>query len=569
MKDKLTRKHSTTVRVPRSGTKPFKPKENIDKVNQYISEKQKKTNTQSKKKTVTKKKAATKKRNINNKKDDAFATLLIPNATSPAINDSASDTDQIGFTPFVQALARMIHHKDTSTPLTIGIYGPWGAGKTSFMLQLENEITRLSGLDKNNNFHHVKFDAWKHQTNEKVWAALLQAIPISLERNLSFFMILQRRFTHAWNKLDVVAKNAYKFILCSSVFVLAFNITFYLYTGNWLKVSFEISAIPLFGFLFTWKNIFSSWNRMLSPLGLDLDNIVKSKSLSNRVDSTQNFTSDLKHIIDTNVGSEGRLIIYIDDLDRCSPKNTTEVVEALNVFLDCKQCIFILGMDQEKVAKSIGVKYKELCDDSDYVGYGKQFLEKIIQLAINLPFMSADDANAYSDQLLPSEPGKTIIKTEENKGYDNVLPEGGFTNITMPDNLISDLKESIQYLQPRSPRNIKRFFNKAWFYFLLTHTGEETFKAVNPEYLGLWLLIHELCPGEIRFLKNNESDTTWEKLIDRPFSLTNNMSGIGSLFNKISDDSRKNDSGFWLNKYNNNSYITPYRRLTDSVDLST
>lgn len=486
-------------------------------------------------------------------------------ATSPAINDSASKEDHIGFKPYVQSLARMIRHKETSTPLTIGIYGPWGTGKTSFMMQLENEINHLSIQDVNNKkkIFHVKFDAWKHQTNEKVWAALLQTIPLQLEKDLGLFERLYRRFAHAWSKLDFVAKNTFRFIFWVTIIILTFQCTFYFKSGDWF-IDPKFNFFPALGLLVTWKNILPSLGRILSPLGLDLSGLVNKKSLKDHVKSVYEFTGDLKNIIEANIGREGRLILYIDDLDRCSPDNVTGVIEALNVFLDAKQCVFILGMDHEKIAKSIGVKYKDLCGNDDPIEYGNSFLEKIVQLPINLPFMGDDDTKYLSGQLLSLD--ETLDdQVHAPPIYDNNRPQNEFVDIDFPNVFKSDLKEALIYLKPRSPRNIKRFINKAWFYFLLSKVDNETFKDVDPTYLGLWLLLHELYPYEIESMKG--TDVTWENILERPIGKLYDFPDIRAFVLKIDEKNTDKDDKYWLLKYYNKVKISPYLKLTDSVDI--
>ena len=485
--------------------------------------------------------------------------------TSSAINDSASEIDHIGFMPYVQSLARMIRHKETSTPLTIGIYGPWGTGKSSFMIQLKNEINKLTVLDHNNRnkFYHVEFDAWKHQTNDKVWAALLQAIPIQLEKDLNIFQLIIRRLAHTWNKLDKIPKRTYQAMGWVAVGVVAIHLAHYIYSGDLLQAP-KLLASPMLGFLFTWKSIVPSFNRMFSPLGFDLSKLVNNKSLVSRVDSVQSFTSDLRHIIKTNIGEEGRLIIYIDDLDRCSPSNVTEVIEALNVFLDSKQCVFVLGMDHKKVAKSIGIKYKEICDNK-HEDYGDDFLRKIVQLPINLPYLGDKDVRYYSDQLLPSEEISNANKLDSTIMKDVDLQESEFVDISMPEELKRDLKESLMYLKHRSPRNIKRFLNKAWFYFLLSQVDNEAFKGVDPTYLGLWLLIYELYPNDVKSMKGIDLD--WEDLLGHPVNSSPHFPNIHDFALRVDGNNINNNNDYWFVKYFNHQKISPYIKLTDSVDI--
>jgi predicted KAP-like P-loop ATPase len=56
------------------------------------------------------------------------------------VNDQATETDALDFTPYVETLADII--QTGNTPLTIGVFGTWGSGKTS-LIKMQNEGSLL------------------------------------------------------------------------------------------------------------------------------------------------------------------------------------------------------------------------------------------------------------------------------------------------------------------------------------------------------------------------------------------------------------------------------------------
>ena len=58
------------------------------------------------------------------------------------VRDVATDRDDLGFEPYVKCLAAFLTHVDTKPPLTVSIEGPWGCGKSSFMLQVLREESK-------------------------------------------------------------------------------------------------------------------------------------------------------------------------------------------------------------------------------------------------------------------------------------------------------------------------------------------------------------------------------------------------------------------------------------------
>ena len=86
-----------------------------------------------------------------------------------------------------------------------------------------------------------------------------------------------------------------------------------------------------------------------------------------------------QEMIDRYVGKTGRLVIFVDDLDRCLPENTITILETLKQYLDHARCIVVLGIDKETIENAIGNRYPFLKMS------GKDYLEKIVQIPFIIP----------------------------------------------------------------------------------------------------------------------------------------------------------------------------------------
>lgn len=108
----------------------------------------------------------------------------VPARSAPLVqmsSDTASDQDLLDITPDVQMVAALAAAVSTDPPLSIALLGDWGTGKSSFMRQMHDRITRLAALSRNNpglslfaaNVRQVEFNAW-HYSDEQVWVGLIE-----------------------------------------------------------------------------------------------------------------------------------------------------------------------------------------------------------------------------------------------------------------------------------------------------------------------------------------------------------------------------------------------------------
>ena len=102
------------------------------------------------------------------------------------VRDVATDRDDLGFGPYVKCLAAFLTHNDTKPPLTVSVEGPWGCGKSSFMLQLMHEVSKRT-MANGKPPKPVWFNAWRLDKEEALWAAFVLLVTQSLARDLPWY----------------------------------------------------------------------------------------------------------------------------------------------------------------------------------------------------------------------------------------------------------------------------------------------------------------------------------------------------------------------------------------------
>jgi hypothetical protein len=142
------------------------------------------------------------------------------------------------------------------------------------------------------------------------------------------------------------------------------------------------------------------------PLEIDLKKYLRSPNYEERVAFVERFHEDFKHIVDAYAGKH-KVFVFVDDLDRCDVPKAADLMKAVNLLIaDDPRLIFILGMDREKVAAGLAVKYEDLLpyvardlpEEAERMAwkrragleFGQAFLQKFIQLPFRVPSPNLD-----------------------------------------------------------------------------------------------------------------------------------------------------------------------------------
>ena len=349
--------------------------------------------------------------------------------------DSPTTNDLLGFKRLVGPIVRRVTEAtDQTTPLTIGVYGEWGSGKTSFLKMVDEE---LRGRD----IYPIWFNAWKYDQEDNLWSALIQTILEQVRVRGGIGRRVWVRFRIWMDSMDwrsgtfEIVKRVVPVVIRVLLLVLSLLIIFgwspmeterilNRVIPDWLVVGpFTLStnqariikaALSLVAFLAAkpeelFKIIFSS------KLGIDFNKFKRSMSYRAHIAFLDEFSEEFKRIIKL-VGHGKPIVVIIDDVDRCLPEKAIQVLEAIKLFLDVEGCIFLLAVDREVVEKAIAVKYKDVLaleeareNNSRALAafLGENYFEKIVQLPISLPPLSAQQINEFVRELYSDEDVKS------------------------------------------------------------------------------------------------------------------------------------------------------------------
>lgn len=305
----------------------------------------------------------------------------MPNAPKTYIvNDQPTDEDALDFTPYVETLADII--QTGNTPLTIGVFGTWGSGKTSLMKMVKKNLP--------DDFTVAWFDAWKYDKEETLWRAFLLNVLFAVEQKSGETEELKTLKTMLYRGLEFEKTGGVTIDLAKLGAKVAEG-----------AVQIGLSFIPPLATLADMVKELqqSGVGNMASGFETAIQR-ERTKIYVEQVRSLEQFQDKFSNLVKSYIVPK-RLVVFVDDLDRCLPEKAIEVLEAIKLFLDVENCVFVLGLDQEAISRGIEMKYKEFGEAQDgesqkkFTIEGVRYLEKIIQLPFQIPPVEKDDMGDF------------------------------------------------------------------------------------------------------------------------------------------------------------------------------
>jgi predicted KAP-like P-loop ATPase len=264
---------------------------------------------------------------------------------------------------------------DTLLPSSIGIFGDWGSGKSSLMKMISNE------LESDTNNLCVSFNGWLFEGYDDAKSALLGTILDTI--------VLKK--TPKAKALDIIT-GLYKSISVFKLIKLGLS-----FGSAYLSQSVDTSAAAL-----QIADGVSTLGEVAASAKSQIKNEVTFAKLRN--DLTSFRVSFQEALSETKIK---RLIVFIDELDRCNPSTIIETLEAIRLFLFIGNTTFVIGADERHIAYAIKSKYKDI--DEKKFNIGKEYLEKMIQYPFRIPKLSEDEVELFISLLLTE---KTLNEKE-------------------------------------------------------------------------------------------------------------------------------------------------------------
>lgn len=263
-----------------------------------------------------------------------------------ALKKNGEDSLSIG--NYTKALLNFI--ENTATPMTLGIQGEWGSGKTSMLNQIWNGLDKRDSENDSVRYKQIWINAWEHSLLCSPEECLIKIVNEIISELVSADKQKTKaeKLAHGINKL---ARGAARI-------------------GGAVALGAAGKDIA--------DDMFDHHENSIKQLRLEL----------------QNLTNEIKGL-DTNPFN--KFVIYVDDLDRIDPPDAVKILELLKNIFNIQDCIFLLAIDYQVVVKGLEEKFGKQTPENEWEF--RAFFDKIIQLPFKMPMSNYNIGNYVLDLL--------------------------------------------------------------------------------------------------------------------------------------------------------------------------
>jgi hypothetical protein len=411
--------------------------------------------------------------------------------------DEPSDQPVLGFDAYAEALSELILE---STPqFAVGVFGEWGSGKTTLLRAIDRQ---LSSPDRRDRVIRVHFNAWRYEREAHLVVPLLDTLREALAEWAAEHAQPAAPARRGWRRWwpnrtaspEGPATQAYRAAAIVGRAARA------LLAGLSVK-----AALPLTG----------------TEASLDFSKVVAELRRAGDGDEAARQPLSFYHrafrmmreAIQPFVnGGRRRIVVFVDDLDRCLPENALEVLESMKLLFDQMGFVFVLGLDKQIIERAIELKYggANRAPHANPGIRGADYIKKIFQVPYALPRVRTSQIDEYFTALVRHS---RLPQTQGDHFEDTVRPH----------------LEFISGGNAVNPREVKRLLNA---YVL-------QLKMLAPKFVG-----RKFEPEVVLALQAMGFRADWEHLYDALAADPDLF--VESLEARVDDNAGDADGGLWL-----------------------
>ena len=451
---------------------------------------------------------------------------IISSIHGSSYNISEKVNGVIGVKKQAVELAELLINLNSEKGMMVGLFGRWGRGKTFFW----NEIKSYLKTSETKPFIFAEFHAWKYQDTPASWAYLYESIANACTEQSEYLKLFGIKIVRKnILKLNIEKYGLFKLVfalfvsICSVIwfFTIKFDTkivwsqkVFQLILSGTISISTFIPAI-----VFYTRHI---------PRAIDLfkkySKVVSFKNLLGLQSEIQNELIEVLKASIPNPESQ-RLLLFVDDLDRCSEDRIIQIIDSLKVMLEDSEIsprvIVLTAIDERILKRAIAHKYYDSITKSFDKNSEKnlimntlirEYMDKLFISGIKLTTLNIQEKEEIFDAFSKNQNKvhfKETYNTEDNTSNIKELsqisndPKSPFLPVLpeLPEDLTSEdlITEGIIEFEHGNPDYEIEEFEYDYLKLMLKHHIDATPRSIRIYYyrylLAKRFLIHQLPIG--------------------------------------------------------------------------
>lgn len=375
--------------------------------------------------------------------------------------DNETERDFLNFSGVADTIAEIIAQAQ-GRPISIGVSGQWGRGKSSLIKLTRASLVGRSKRDGDRDFVFVEFNAWLYQGYDDARAALMDVIAEKLQDEA------EKRGKGKSKVLEFIKR--IKWFRAAK-----------LVTGDAIALALGLAPTGLLGGLWrTAKSMtdgvsqkeFEQGKKQAQEVSDEAGSLLGPKPDDSPPKEIQALRDSFEEALEE---LDITLVVLIDDLDRCLPPTTISTLEAIRLFLFLKNTAFVIAADDAMIKHAVRKHFEGLEDDTLVTNY----FDKLIQVPIRVPALGTQEVRAYMMMLfvdnselkadvkeaIHQKVGERLRESWQGKRVDRAFIQS--LELDLPPGLLGQL-DTADRLAPMmvaasdisgNPRLIKRFLN--------------------------------------------------------------------------------------------------------------
>lgn len=298
--------------------------------------------------------------------------------TTMILTDNETKVDLLNNEAIAKTIIELLREKPDH-PVTIGVHGDWGAGKSSVLEMIE------AGFSGTDDVLCLKFNGWRFQGFEDAKIALIEGIVTGLVEKRPALTKAGGAVKDVFNRIDwlKVAKRAGGLAMTA-------------FTG--IPTPDQISAI-----VGTLEGMFADPGKLATKENLasaidGVKSMLKPAETKNVPEEVEAFRKAFDKLL-KDAGIK-QLIVLIDDLDRCLPDTAIETLEAIRLFVFTARTAFVVAADEAMIEYAVRKHFPDLPETTGPRDYARNYLEKLIQVPFRIPALGETETRIYVTLLL-------------------------------------------------------------------------------------------------------------------------------------------------------------------------